>query len=673
MESIEEVQKRIRYLREQLNTHGHHYYVLDNPQISDAEYDELMRELASLEEKHPQFVTPDSPTQRVGAAPIEAFGVVDHPVPLLSLSNAFSDEELFAWHKRALNLLDGQTFEMVCELKMDGLAVALTYVDGMLVTGATRGDGSRGENVTENLRTVRSIPLSLPEDTPPRFEVRGEVFLSKSGFENLNEMRAKGGQPLFANPRNAAAGSLRQLDPRVTAQRPLDIYIYALGWAEGKAMPATHWETLEYLKSLGFKISPYNDIFKTIEEAARYRQDCEGKRESLPFEADGVVVKVNSFELQDRLGAVARDPRWAIACKFAPIQATTKLIDIDINVGRTGTLNPVAILEPVNVGGVTVQHATLHNEDYIKQRDLRIGDTVIVHRAGDVIPKVVAPVAGKRTGQEKVFEMPAKCPVCGAEVIRTEGESIHRCTNVACKAQSLEKLKHFVSRGAMDIEGIGENLCIALFEAGLIQDVSDFYTLYEKRAQLLNLEKMAEKSVENILESIENSKEQPFAKLIFGLGIEHVGAETAELLTTRFPNMDKLAAATEEELIAISSVGPRIAESIISFFRQPQNQQIIERLRQAGVRMETEITEPKAASLAGQTFVLTGKLESLTRGEAEVKIKELGGSASSSISKKTSYVVAGSDPGSKIDKARELGIKILNEQELLSLLGGDNS
>ncbi|MFO8101791.1 MAG: NAD-dependent DNA ligase LigA [Dehalococcoidia bacterium] len=670
MEGTKQAEERIRQLREQLNTHSYYYYVLDSPQISDAEYDDMMAELKALEEENPHLITPDSPTQRVGAAPVEAFGVVEHPVPLLSLSNAFSDEELFAWHKRATSLLGGQEFDMVCELKMDGLAVALTYTGGILVTGATRGDGSRGENVTENLKTVRSIPLSVPADAPPRFEVRGEVFLPRSGFEKLNEMRAREGQPLFANPRNAAAGSLRQRDPRITARRPLDIFIYSLGWAENKSLPPTHWETLEYLKSLGFKISPYNAICHTIEEAAEYRRRREEERGSLPFEADGVVVKVNSFELQSRLGTVAHDPRWAIACKFAPIQATTKLLKIEINVGRTGSLNPGAVLEPVNVGGVTVRHATLHNEDYIKERDLRIGDTVVVQRAGDVIPKVIAPIITRRTGKEKIFEMPARCPVCGAEVIRPEGEAIHRCTNTACPSQAVEKLKHFVSRGAMDIEGIGQKLCEALFQAGLVKDAADFY--YLTADQLLTIEKMADRSVSNILESIEASKEQPFARLIFGIGIPNVGSETAELIASRFPGMDELAAVTEEDLTGIPSVGPKIAESVVAFFRQEPNQRIIRKLKEAGVRMEAEIAEPSAAPLAGQTFVLTGKLESLTRPEAEERIKALGGSASASVSGKTSYVVAGVDPGSKLDKAKSLGVKILDEQGLLQLLGGSN-
>ncbi len=551
---------------------------------------------------------------------------------------------------------------------MDGLAVALTYVNGLLTTGATRGDGLRGENVTENLRTVRSIPLSISGDVPARFEVRGEVFLSKEGFNKLNKSRQAEGLPLFANPRNAAAGSLRQLDPRITARRPLDIFIYALGWSEGKTLPPNHWEMMEYLKSIGFKISPYNALCHTIAEAAEYRHDWEVKRESLPFEADGVVVKVNSFEMQEQLGTVARDPRWAIAYKFAPMQATTRLLDIGVNVGRTGSLNPYAILEPVGVGGVTIQHAALHNADYIEQKDLRIGDLVIVQRAGDVIPEIVKPVPERRQGKEKVFQMPDRCPVCQAEVIRPEGEAMHRCTNAACPSQALEKLKHFVSRGAMDIEGVGEKLCRSLFEHGLVQNVADFYDL--KADQLLNLEKMGEKSASNVIESIAASKDRTLARLVFGLGIPHVGSETADILIRQFPSMNLLAEVTEEDLTAIPSIGPKIAESITAFFRQEANQKIIRRLREAGVRMEAEAAQPAAQPLAGLTFVLTGKLESMSRPDAEARVKELGGAAGSSVSKKTTYVVAGVEPGSKLEKARKLGVEILSEQEFLDLLAG---
>jgi len=667
MSDLDKTRQRVEELRNLINYHNYRYYVLDSPEISDAEYDELMRELKQLETEHPELITPDSPTQRVGAAPVEAFGVVEHREPLLSLANAFSNEELIAWHKRTLNLAGGQDFDFVCEIKMDGLAVALTYVDGSLVTGATRGDGYRGEDVTQNLRTIRSIPLSVPKDAPPRFEVRGEVYLSKAGFKKLNEERAREGLPLFANPRNAGAGSVRQLDPRITAQRPLDIYIYALGYAEGKKMPQTHWDRMEYLKSLGFKMSPYNTLCKTIEEVEEYHREWEEKRESLPYETDGVVVKVNSIDLQDRLGFVGHEPRWAIAYKFPAIQGTTILKDIGINVGRTGSLNPYAILEPVRVGGVTIKQAALHNEEDIRRKDIRIGDTVIVQRAGEVIPEIVGPVVSKRTGKERIFSMPSNCPVCGAEVIKPEGEAMHRCTNAACPAQALERLKHFVIRGAMDIDGVGDKLCTTLFQEGLVKDVADLY--YLTREQLLGMERMADKSVSNILDSIERSKDRPLARVIFALGILHIGEETAELLASQFPSIDKLAEATEEEFLSIPSIGPKIAESVVAFFRQKENRRIIEKLRKAGVKLEESPAEPRELPLAGQEFVVTGRLEAFPRSEAEARIKELGGAVGSSVTKKTTYLVAGADPGSKLDKARSLGTKLLTEEEFLRIIG----
>ncbi len=666
MSKQDEIRQRVEELRNLVNYHNYRYYVLDSPEISDAEYDQLMRELKQLEAEHPELITPDSPTQRVGAAPVEAFGVVEHREPLLSLANAFSNEELMAWHKRTSNLVEGQDFDFVCEVKMDGLAVALTYVDGRLVTGATRGDGYRGEDVTQNLRTIRSIPLSVPKDAPPRFEVRGEVYLSKAGFKKLNEERAKEGLPLFANPRNAGAGSVRQLDPRITAQRPLDIYIYALGYAEGKKVPETHWKRMEYLKSLGFKVSPYNTLCKTIEEVEEYHREWEEKRESLPYETDGVVVKVNSVDLQERLGFVGHEPRWAIAYKFPAIQGTTILKDIGINVGRTGSLNPYAILEPVRVGGVTIKQAALHNEEDIRRKDIRIGDTVIVQRAGEVIPEIVGPIVSKRSGKERIFFMPSNCPVCGAEVIKPEGEAMHRCTNAACPAQALERLKHFVIRGAMDIDGVGEKLCTALFQKGLVKDVADLY--YLTREQLLGMERMADKSVSNVLSSIERSKDRPLARVIFALGILHIGEETAELLASNLSSIDELAEATEEKLLSVPSIGPKIAQSVVAFFRQKENQRIIDKLRKAGVRLEEAPAEPRELPLAGQEFVVTGRLEAFTRSEAEARIKELGGAVGSSVTKKTTYLVVGADPRSKLDKARSLGTKLLTEEEFLKLI-----
>jgi len=670
MGGVVEVKQRIEKLRTLLNYHNHRYYVLDSPEISDEEYDELMQELRELEAEHPELITPDSPTQRIGAPPVEEFGVVEHPEPLLSLANAFSYEDLAAWHKRASNILGGSDFDLVCEPKIDGLAVALTYVDGLFVTGATRGDGYRGENITQNLKTIRSIPLSVPgKEAPPKFEVRGEVYIPKKGFKKLNEERAREGLPLFANPRNAAAGSVRQLDSSITAKRPLDIFVYGLGPAEGKAVPDTHWVIMQWLKSLGFKVNPEIALCCTIDEAEEYHQKWAEGRESWPYEADGMVVKVNAIAFQRELGAVAHEPRWAIAYKFPAIQGTTRLIGIGINVGRTGSLNPYAILEPVHIGGVVISSAALHNEEDIHRKDIRIGDTVIVQRAGEVIPEIVGPVVSKRTGKEKKFHMPSHCPVCGAEVIKPEGEAMHRCTNSACPAQALEKIKHFVSRGAMDIDGVGEKLCQALFEKGLVKDVADLYYLTPE--QLLGLEKMADKSVSNVLNSIQASKDRPLARVIFALGILHVGEEYAELLAKEFPSIDALAGADEEKLRDIPSIGPKIADSIVAFFRQEGNKNIIEKLRKAGVRLKREKVaevKPGELPLAGLEFVITGKLESSARSEAEAKIEALGGKASSDVTKKTSYVVVGTGPGSKLDKAQKLGIKTLSEAEFSELL-----
>ena len=663
---MSEVEQKIKALREQINHHNHRYYVLDSPEISDAEYDRLMLELKKLEEEHPGLITPDSPTQRVGAEPVEAFGVVEHPYPLLSLANAFSDDDLIAWHRRASNLLGRNDFDFVCEPKFDGLAVALTYEDGMLRVGATRGDGYRGENITQNLRTINSIPLSVSGDAPPRFEVRGEVYLSKEGFKRLNDERAREGQPLFANPRNAAAGSLRQLDPRITARRPLDIYIYALGWVEGKTVPDTHWEIMEYLKSLGFRINPNNERVSTIEQVMSVYRGWVERRESLPYDIDGLVVKINSITAQNELGFVGREPRWAIAYKFPAIQEITRLKSIEIDVGRTGSLNPYAVLEPVRVGGVTIKQAALHNEEDIHRKDIRTGDWVIVQRAGDVIPEIVGPVISRRTGKEEIFHMPERCPECGAEVIKPEGEAMHRCTNMACPAQALEKIKHFVSRGAMDIEGVGDKVSAALFKAEMVKDVSDLYFL--ESGQLLTLEKMAEKSVSNMLGSIEASKDRSLTRVLFALGVPHIGYETAELLVKHFYSIDALMKATEEQLVEIPSIGPKIADSLMAFFRQEQNLRIIDRLREAGVKLETEVTKKETLPLEGQEFVITGKLEAFTRQQAEAKVRELGGKATLDVTKKTTYLVAGADPGSKLTRARTLGIRQLDEAEFLNML-----
>jgi DNA ligase (NAD+) len=678
---LEQVKKRIEELRAEINHHNYRYYVLDSPEISDAEYDEMMRELQELEAEYPQFLTPDSPTQRIGAAPVEAFGVVEHPLPLLSLGNAFSDEELVAWYQRTLKLVGGEKFDFVVEHKMDGLAVALTYVDGKLTTGATRGDGLRGEDITQNLKTVRSIPLSVRGDFPPRFEVRGEVFLPKAGFEKLNRERANEGLPLFANPRNAAAGSVRQLDPRITAKRPLDIYIYMLGYAEAKATPPTHWETMQYLKDLGFKINPNNQLLKSIDEVEGYYDKWVERRESLPYEADGIVVKINQLALQERLGDIGREPRWAIAYKFPAVQGNTVLKSIEISVGRTGTLNPYAVLEPVAVGGVTIKQAALHNEDDIRRKDIRVGDTVIIQRAGEVIPQVVGPVVSKRTGKEKEFSLLGKlpkndkgrpvCPACKQEsIVKPEGEVMYYCSNAACPAQAQQRIEHFASRGAMDIEGIGEAQSVILYDNGLVKNAAEIYRLKEKRAELMELEHMGEKSVANLLKAIENSKDRPLARLIFALGIRHIGSETAEILAKRFGSIETLSKASKDALMRIEAIGPKIADSILAFFRQEENQKIIQGLKEAGVKM-AEAVKTEALPLDGKEFVITGRLESFSRQEAEEKIKALGGTAKDNVTKKTNYLVVGADPGgTKLAKAQELGTKQIDEKKLLAILEG---
>ncbi|MBI2885683.1 MAG: NAD-dependent DNA ligase LigA [Chloroflexi bacterium] len=669
---------RVEWLREQINYHNYRYHVLDSPEISDAQFDALMQELRTLEAQHPELVTPESPTQRVGAAPVEAFGVIDHPVPLLSLGNVFNREELLAWHRRVTGLLDGRAFDMVCELKMDGLAVALVYEGGRLATGATRGDGYHGEEITQNLRTIKSIPLVIQGAAPRRFEVRGEVFLTKAGFEQLNQERARQGLPLYANPRNSGAGSVRQLDPRITAARPLDIFVYALGWAEdGAGMPATHWETLGFLKDLGFRVNPLSVRLGSIEEVASFCEEWVERRHTLPYEADGVVVKVDNLGYQQQLGVVGREPRWAVAYKFPAIQGTTRLLDIGINVGRTGSLNPYAILKPVQVSGVTIRHAALHNEEDILRKDIRIGDVVIVQRAGEVIPEVVGPVVSRRTGQEREFRLPEGCPVCETPILRPAGEAMARCPNRACPAQGLELLKHFVSRGAMDIEGMGQALCAALLERGLVKDVADIYYLTAEQLEALVMGQnkrtgndiaVGQKRAGNAISAIEQSKARPLASILFALGIRHVGGETAELLAQRFGSLAALAAASEADLMQVEGIGPKVAASIAAYFSDEENLRIVEKLRQAGVALEAAPTAPRATPLQGLEFVFTGRLERFTRTGAESLVKELGANASSNVTRKTSYVVAGEEPGSKADRARQLGAKVLSEEEFLHLL-----
>ncbi len=661
---MDNAQEQAERLRDLIRRHDHLYYVLDAPEISDGEYDGMFRELRRLEELNPALVTPDSPTQRVSGEPSERFQTVRHREPLLSLGNVFDDDELEAWERRAMNLIPGEAIDYYCELKYDGLAVALTYENGVLVRGATRGTGVEGEDVTTNLRTVRSIPLRVSgENIPARFEVRGEILFPIDKFEELNREREERGERTYANPRNTAAGSVRQLDPQITASRPLDMYVYSLGWAEGD-VPETQSATLEWLGQLGFKVNPDNRKAATLAEAMRFYQDALEQRESLNYGTDGVVIKVDSFRVQRLLGVVGREPRWAIAYKYPAEQATTRLIRIGINVGRTGALNPFAELEPVQVSGVTVKMATLHNEDFIRERDIREGDIVTVQRAGEVIPQVLGPVIEARTGSEKVFAMPAKCPECDDNVVRREGEAIHRCLNPACPAQSYELIKHYVSRPAMDIDGVGESLVKQLLEAGLINDSADLYSLEVE--QLSGLERMAEKSAQNAIDAIEQSKDRPLGNVIFALGIRHVGAETARILAERYGDMDALAAATQEELTDIYTIGSVVAESVYTWFQDAENQALVAKLDKAEVRMREEVVRPVGdLPWTGQEIVLTGRLLELSRPQAEEIVRSLGGKAGRSVTKKTTLVVAGEEAGSKLEKAQRLETPVIDEGEFL--------
>lgn len=664
--------KRIQELRDQLNLHNYQYFVLDSPLIADADYDLLMRELRAFEEANPDLASSDSPTQRVGATPSPEFKEVEHPQPMLSLGNAFDDDELAAWRRRAAGILERDDFAMVCEPKIDGLAIALTYEHGRLVRGATRGDGARGEDVTPNVRTVRSVPLVLQsmESAPPRMEVRGEVYFPRDSFARLNEERAERGEQMFANPRNAAAGSLRQLDPTVTAGRRLAIWVYQLGWVEGVETPATHWETMQWLRSLGFRINPEIERTDSLDGVIAYRRRWIEEREAKNYQTDGIVVKIDSIAYQRHLGFVGREPRWAVAYKFPAEKAVTRLLDIGINVGRTGSLNPYAVLEPVQVSGVTVRQATLHNEDDIRRKDIRIGDYVFVERAGEVIPQVLGPVIERRTDSETPFEMPRLCPECQTAIVREEGEAAHRCVNAQCPAQQYERIKHFVSGAAMDIDGLGEKLVAQLLDTGLIHDSPDLYRL--AREQLAELERLGEKSADNLVSAIAASKERPLPAVISGLGILHVGGETADLLSRRFGSVRRLMAASQEELEAVTGIGPIVAKAIVSHFGNEGNRSIVANLEEAGVRLEsdadtnqTDIPQP----FDGMRFVVTGRLEGFTRSQAESFIKDRGGQVSGSVSGKTNFVVVGEDPGTKHDDAVRIGVEILSEEGLVELAG----
>jgi DNA ligase (NAD+) len=657
-------------LRKAINYHNYRYYVLDDPEISDAEYDALFRELQQLEEAYPQWITPDSPTQRVGAPPLEKFGTVEHAQPMLSLANAFDEEEAREFDERIHRFLGLEgPLDYVVEPKTDGVAVELVYEEGVLRVGSTRGDGYRGEDVTQNLRTIRSIPLRLMENDrfpiPERVDVRGEVFMSVEDFRQLNRQRLQQGEPPFANPRNAAAGSLRQLDSSITAGRPLDIFCYGVGEVRGVDFE-THWEVLQALRSWGLKVNPLARLCRGIEEVLQsYRQLLE-VRSTLPYEADGAVIKVNSLALQRRLGEVSRSPRWALAYKFPAHQEVTVIRDIQVQVGRTGVLTPVAILEPVQIGGATVSRATLHNQDEIDRKDIRIGDTVVVQRAGDVIPEVVKVLPEHRTGRERPFRLPSRCPVCSARVERLQGEVAHRCMGLSCPAKLKETIRHFASKRAMDIDGLGVKLVDQLVDRGLVRDVADLYHLTHE--QLRDLERMADKSASNILEAIERSKQIPLERFYYALGIRHVGEHLARVLARHYPRVQDLQKASEEELTNIHEIGPKVARSIVSFFREPANQQTIQRLLEAGVTPTSPRMEEAASPLEGKQIVFTGGLRSMTRGEAEELVTRLGGRAASSVSRRTDWVVAGPGAGSKLAKAKELGIPVLSEEEFLAMV-----
>jgi DNA ligase (NAD+) len=665
-DDIQALQIRAEELRQAINYHNYRYYVLDSPEVADAEYDRLMEELRAIEAEHPELQSPDSPTQRVGAGLAAEFAVVTHRVPMLSLGNAFTVDKLRAWHERACRLVGRDIRGFSLEPKIDGLAISLRYEGGRFVTGATRGDGLHGEDITANLRTVRSVPLVLQGDAPPYLEVRGEVYLSSAAFRAINEERASEGLPLYANPRNSAAGSVRQLDSRVTARRPLDLIVYSLGEADGWR-PRTIAEMLTKFRDWGFKTNEYNSRVEAIDEAIDACLAWEARRATLPYEIDGIVVKIEDLALHDELGVVGREPRWAIAFKFAPTQATTKLREIGINVGRTGSLTPYAILDPVQVGGVTIRQATLHNADDVRRKDIRVGDTVLLQRAGDVIPYVIGPILGHRPADAVPFDMPSTCPVCGSPVSKNEDEAVARCTGgfERCPAQRRELVKHFVSRGAMDVETIGEKLADTLVDAGLVYDPGDLYSLTKE--QLLGLERMGEKSAQNVLDNLAISKDRPLARLIFALGIRHVGQQTAELLARTFRSMHRLRDASREEVLAVEGIGPKIADSIVAFFRDPFGPSLLEKLERAGVRVaEDSASGPEP--LAGLTFVVTGRLQHYTRPRIEQTIKDLGGAVGDAVSKKTTHLVAGEDAGSKLERARKLGVPVLTEDDFERLV-----
>ncbi|QDP39249.1 NAD-dependent DNA ligase LigA [Radiobacillus deserti] len=666
--NAEQAKEKLDALKEELNQYNYEYHVLDRPSVSDYEYDTKMKELKEIEEQFPELITADSPSQRVGGEPLEAFQKVNHVIPMLSLANAFNEQDLRDFDRRVREGV-GEEPTYVCELKIDGLAVSLLYENGQFVRGATRGDGTTGEDITNNLKTIRSIPLKLSKEET--MEVRGEAFMPHKSFVKLNEAKEENGEEPFANPRNAAAGSLRQLDPKIAASRNLDIFLYSVGlWEAGEL--ESHSERLEYLKELGLKTNPEWRKCSSIEDVIQFVEDWMEKRPQLSYEIDGIVIKVDRLDHQEQLGFTAKSPRWAIAYKFPAEEVITKLVDIELSVGRTGVITPTAILEPVKVAGTTVQRASLHNEDLIREKDIRIHDTVVIKKAGDIIPEVVRVVTDQRTGKEEPFQMPTECPACGSELIRLEEEVALRCINPNCPAQLKEGLIHFVSRNAMNIDGLGEKVVEQLFEEKLIHTIADLYKL--NREDLLKLERMGEKSVDNLLNAIEASKQNSLERLLFGLGIRYVGSKAAKTLAEQFEHMDRLKTATAAELVAINEIGDKMAESIERYFSEEKVQTLLTELSELGLNMEYKGPKRSEQStdsvFSGKTIVLTGKLETLGRSEAKERIEALGGKITGSVSKKTDLVIAGEDAGSKYDKAKDLGIEIWDEQQLIQALEG---
>ena len=664
----ERARERVEELRSQIRHHDRLYYVVHEPEIDDTEYDRLFRELIGLEKDFPRLLAPDSPTQRVAGEPVETFGAVEHRLPMLSLSNVLDTEDLRAWHARVTRLLERERFAMVCEPKIDGLAIALVYERGRLVRGATRGDGTRGEDITQNLRTIRSIPLALEVPRPPAsLEVRGEVYMTGAEFERLNAERAAAGEQLYMNPRNTAAGSLRQLDPAVTASRRLDVIGYQIGWTEDGEPPDTHWQALRWLAEAGFPTSPHAVRLETIDEVADFCEAWVERRANLEYAIDGVVVKVDDLALQRELGTVGREPRWATAYKFPAEQAVTRLREIQVSVGRTGVLTPFAVLEPVIVGGAKVSVATLHNEEQVRFKDIREGDYVIVQRAGDVIPQVIGPMLSRREGRPQRFEMPQSCPACGTAVEKHPDEAAHYCPNRNCPVQLARLVEHFTSRGAMDIEGFGERRAFLFVELTFIKSLSDIYALPQRRQELLEVDRIGKQMLDNLFANIEASKRQPLRRLLVALGIRHVGEETATALAVHFGSMEALRAASREEIEAIDGIGPIVADAVHGYLQHPEHAALIDRLAAAGVRMADE-TGARGGPLEGEAIVLTGALKRWSRNEAEALIKSLGGRVGSSVTRKTTFLVAGESGGAKRSKAEQLGTPIVSEEEFVALI-----